>query len=338
MEPVLSRLVLDPSCGAAGVACLPDPTKYVQLVNQLGFALAPNLAREARSNGLLGFDASLLASLTSIDSDADYWRLGTRGEGGESNSDVDGILQLYSLELRKGFGFGLEVAGNVAVMPRASVLVWGADVRLALLEGLTDGVFRYLPDVSVGAGLRRATGLGELRLGTLAVDARLSRPWASHDGFVLTPWLGYQWLRIDADTALVDFTPGVSALGECGYVGNAVPGSSSAPEAAGAIAASGAPAGTFDASPLCQAGSGADFANSAAFGEAVVHRHRAAVGVSFRRELLRLGAEVVTDLLAPEAAQSDESVARALRCEGAGASCRASPRQWTLSLALGASF
>jgi hypothetical protein len=339
MEPMLSRLVLDPSCGAAGSACLPDRTKYVQLVNQLGFALAPNLAREARSNGLLGFDASLLASLTSIDSDADYWRLGTRGEAGsESNADVDGFLQLYALELRKGFGFGLEAAGSVAVMPRVSVLVWGADMRWALLEGLTEGVFRYLPDVSVGAGLRRATGLGELRLGTLALDARLSRPWASEDGFVLTPWLGYQWLRVDADTTLVDFTPGVSALGECGYVGSNVPGSAASPEAAGAVPVSGAPAGTFDGSPLCQPGAGADFANSAAFGEAVVHRHRAALGVSYRRELLRLGAEVVTDLVAPDAAQSSDAVAGALRCEGASASCRASPRQWTLSVALGASF
>ena len=339
MEPVLSRLVLDPSCGTAGVACLPDRTKYVQLVNQLGFALAPNLAREARSNGLLGFDASLLASLTSIDSDADYWRLGTRGDAGSGgNGDVDRFLQLYALELRKGFGFGLEAAGSVAVMPQASVLVWGADLRLALLEGLTDGVFEYLPDVSVGAGLRRATGLGELRLGTLALDARLSRPWTSQDGFVLTPWLGYQWLRIDADTTLVDFTPGVSALGECGYVGSNVPGSAASPEAAGALAASGAPAGTFDGSPLCESGSGSDFANSGAFGETVIHRHRAALGVSYRRELLRLGAEVVTDLLAPDAAQSDDAVAGALRCEGAGASCRSSPRQWTLSVALGASF
>ena len=118
--------------------------------------------------------------------------------------------------------------------------------RVALLEGLTDGVFRYLPDVSVGAGLRRAAGLGELRLGTLALDARMSRPWASQAGFVLTPWLGYQWLRIDADTSLVDFTPGVSALGECGYAGSNVPGSAAVPEAAGAVAASGAPAGTFD--------------------------------------------------------------------------------------------
>ena len=155
---------------------------------------------------------------------------------------------------------------------------------------------------------------------------------------MLTPWLGYQWLRIDADTSLVDFTPGVSALRECGYAGSNTPGSAGAPEAAGARPSSGAPAGTFDGSPLCQAGSGADFANSAAFGEAVVHRHRAALGVSFRRELLRLGAEVVTDVLSPEAAQPDEGVARALRCEGASASCRPSPRQWTLSVALGASF
>jgi len=340
MDPVLSRLVLDPSCGASGgVACVPDRAKFVQLMNQLGFALAPNTSREARSNGLLGFDVSLLASFTSIDSDADYWRLGTRGDpGSDANADVDGYLQSYALEVRKGFGFGIEAAASAALLPAASLLVWGADVRIALLEGMTEGVFRYLPDASVGAGLRRATGLGELGLGTLALDARLSRAWASPAGFVLTPWLGYQWLRIDADASLVDFTPGVGALAECGYVGSNVPGTPGSPEAAGGVPASGAPAGTFDGAPLCASGSGADFANSGAFGEAVIHRHRAALGLSYRRELLRLGAEVVTDLVAPDAAQSNAEIAGALRCETGGASCRPSPRQWTLSVALGASF
>jgi len=339
MEPVLSRLVVDPSCGAGGVACVPDRAQYTQLVSQLGFALAPNTPREARSDGLLGVDVSLLASLTSIDSDADYWRLGTRGDSGSAgNADVAGYLQSYALELRKGFGFGIEAAASAGVMPQLSLLVWGADVRVALLEGLSEGLFRYLPDVSVGAGVRRTTGLDELRLGTLALDARLSRQWASPAGFVLTPWLGYQWLRIGADTALIDLTPSVSALTECGYAGSNVPGSAGSPEAAGALPASGAPAGTLDGSPLCRSGSGSDFANSATFGEAVVHRHRAAVGVSYRRELLRLGAELVTDLVRPDAAQPDDEVAKALRCDASGESCHASPRQWTLSVGLGASF
>ena len=343
MDPDLSQLVVDPSCtSSAGATCVADRAGYTKLVSQLGFALAPNSAHPARTNGLAGFDVSLQASLTRIDASADYWRRGTEGEGragaAPGNADPASLLQLYALELRKGFGFGVEAAASLGVMPETSVLSWGADVRVALLEGLRHGAFRYLPDTSVGASLRHATGLGELSLSTLALDARLSHPFVFRSGFIVTPWLGYQWLRISADSELVDLTPGVSALGDCGYVGSNSPGSAGTPETEGAVPASAAPAGTLDGAPLCSSGSGADFASSAAFGEVTVLRHRAVLGASYRQELLNVGAQLVTDLLSPDDAQSDEDVARALRCDSSGQSCRAAPRQWSLTLQLGASF
>jgi hypothetical protein len=343
MDPVLSRLVVDPACQASpGLLCEPDLAQYTKLVSELGFALAPHPVVPARTNGLAGFDVSLAASLTHVEASEDYWRRGTRGDAdavrsSDLNADPDQYLQLYSLELRKGLGFGIEVAGTFGVMPETSLLSWGAELRVALLEGLRYGLWRYLPDTSVGVALQRATGLGELSLGTLAVDARVSHPFVV-EGSVLTPWLGYQWVRIDADSQLVDLTPGVSASSECGYAGPNTPGNAASAEAAGAVAASGAPAGTLDGSPLCTSGSGADYANSVAFGEAEVQRHRALFGASYRRELLKLGAQFVTDLVRPDAAQSDAGVARALRCEQSGANCRPSPRQWTLVLELGASF
>jgi hypothetical protein len=343
MDPVLSRLVVDPACQASpGLQCAPDRAQYTKLVSQLGFALAPQPVVPARTNGLAGFDVALLASLTRIDSSEEYWRRGTRGDGDAIgadglNAEPDRYLQLYALELRKGLGFGVEAAASIGVMPEMSLLSWGAELRVALLEGMRYGFWRYLPDTSVGVALQRATGLGELALGTLAVDARLSHPFIVA-GYALTPWLGYQWVRIDADSALVDLTPAVSAAGECGYAGNNVPGTAGSPEVAGAVAAGGAPAGVLDGSPLCTAGSGADYANSVSFGDAEVQRHRALVGVTYRRELLKLGAQLITDLVRPDAAQSDAGVAQALRCDQSGADCRRSPRQWTVVLELGASF
>jgi hypothetical protein len=61
-------------------------------------------------------------------------------------------------------------------------------------------------------------------------------------------------------------------------------------------------------------------------------------GVSYRREPLRVAAQLETDLLRPDAAQSDAAVSRALRCDAGGASCQPSPRQWTLVFEVGASF
>jgi hypothetical protein len=343
MDPVLSRLVADPSCQVdPAIACAPDRAQYTKLVSQLGFALAPNPVYEARSNGLAGFDISLVAALTDIDAAAEYWQRGTRGGSGTpwigpGNPSPSSYLQLYTLEVRKGFGFGIEAGGSLGVMPSTSIITFGADVRVALLEGMRHGVWRYLPDTSLGASLRQATGLGELGLGTLALDARLSHPFVSQSGFIITPWLGYQWLRIAADSEQVDLTPGVNALQSCDYVGTNTPGSAGSAEAEGALPASGAPAGVLDGSPLCRA-SGLDLASSAAFGEAVVHRQRVVVGASFRREVFQVAAQLVTDLVRPDAAQPDDAVARALRCDASGQSCGPSPRQWTVLLELGASF
>jgi hypothetical protein len=340
MDPALARLVVDPSCQtSASSACVPDRAAYTKLVNQLGAALAPHAANGARTTGLAGFDVSLHAALTSIDSGADYWRRGTLGSDGASaeNADPADYLQLYTLELRKGFGFGIEAAASLGAMPHTSLLAWGAELRVALLEGMHYGLWRYLPDTSLGLVWREATGLDDLALGTLALDARFSHPFAAVSGFSITPWLGYQWVRIDGRSELVDLTPRVGALETCGYAGNAVPGSPGSAEVEGTLPASGAPAGALDGSPLCRA-SGADLANSASFGDVAVHRHRVLAGVSYRREPLRVAAQLETDLLRPDAAQSDAAVSRALRCDAGGASCQPSPRQWTLVFEVGASF
>ena len=342
MDPALSRLVIDPGCVVeATPGCLPDRAAYHKLVSQWGFALAPHSVHAARTTGLTGFNVSLVAAFTGIDNTADYWRRGTQGEGaGATNLDPAAWLQLYSLEMRKGFGFGIEAAGSIGVMPGTSLVSWGADLRVALLEGMRHGRLRYLPDTSLGVGLREATGLGELALGTLAFDARASRPFIAPSGFVVTPWLGYQLVRIAADTALVDLTPGIDPLAECGYVGANVPGAPAgvAVGAPGSESTSAAPAPVFDGSPVCQSGTGADFANTVSFGEADVLRQRLLVGVMYRKELLQLGAELITDLPRPDAAQTDSAVAAALRCDANGNNCQPSPRQWTLAVQIGAAF
>ena len=347
MDPALSRLILDPRCVAPeAAACAPDRALYYKLVSQLGFALAPSAPHEARTTGLSGFQLSVLGAFTAIEGDADYWRRGTRGPSGrtpsvdssgfEQNATPDGWLQLYSLEVRKGFGFGVEAAGSLGIMPNTSLIEWGADLRIALLEGLRHGAWRYLPDTSLGIGLRRATGLSDLDLGVLALDARVSEPLVGR-GFIVTPWLGYQFARIDAESTLVDLTPGRDALGECGYVGANAPGTPGS-SASVSPSPSAAPGGALDGAPVCRDGSSADFANSVAFGEADVLRHRVLLGLSYRRELLRLGAELITDLVHPDDAQSDASVAKALRCDSSGGDCRQSPRQWTLAIQVGAAF
>lgn len=341
MDPALSRLVRDASCGPAA-PCLADRAAYHKLVSQWGAALGPHSVYEARTTGLSGLALSINGAFTGIDDTADYWRRGTQGGEDQQvggavplNADPDTWLQLYSLEVRKGLGLGIEASGSIGIMPHTSAIALGGDLRVALLEGLRHGGFRYLPDTSVGVALRQTTGLGELSLRTLALEARFSRALVVPGGFIITPLIGYQWLRIDADSGLVDLTPGTDPLAACGFVGTNVPGMPG--EAEG-----GAASAPYDGSLRCAAGGLAqgalDYENSVSFGAAEVFRHRVSFGLSYRQELLQVGAELMTDLVRPDAAQPDDAVAQALRCDAEGAECEPSPRQWTLVMQVGAAF
>jgi hypothetical protein len=341
MDPALSRLVRDASCGPTA-PCVADRAAYHKLVSQWGAALGPNSVYEARTTGLSGLALSITGAITGIDDSADYWRRGTQGGEDQQvggavplNSDPEAWLQLYSLDVRKGLGLGIEASGSIGFMPHTSAIAFGGDLRVALLEGLRHGAFRYLPDTSIGVGLRQATGLGELSLRTLALEARLSRALVIPSGFVITPLIGYQWLRIDADSGLVDLTPSTDPLAACGFVGTNVPGMPGGAEA-------GAPSAAYDGSLRCAAGGAAqsalDYDNSVSFGAAEVFRHRVVFGLSYRQELLKVGAELITDLVRPDAAQTDDTVAQALRCDAEGTACQPSPRQMTLVMQVGAAF
>lgn len=374
MNPALSRLVLDHRCHAAGLPdgshatylarggsnvgffnddpntlanlaggspwCAPDHVAFKRLVNQWGFAMAPSAMHSARTTGYGGFDISAEGMITKIDSDADYWKLGTRGprdpnndRASYANSDPANVLQLYSLKLRKGFGFGLELAASVGFMPNTSILSGGADFRLSLLEGFRTGALGFLPDIAVGSGIRTITGTPEFQLTTVGLDAQISKPLTIASSSQLTPWIGYQYLWIFGDSGLVDLTPATDPVGYCNYAGTNAPGNFDANKP-----------GEFDGQPVCAGGQPTDFNNNVVFDNARLERQRLLFGLNYRYEMVSFGAEFITDLVSPADAQvgSDSSltydennqpvlVSDSEALEGV-------PRQWTLVLELGAAF
>jgi hypothetical protein len=339
MDLALERLVTNPGChDAVGHFvstgdpsnpgwCRPDNVAFKRLVNQLGFAFAPTAMHSARTTGYGGFDIGLEADYTKISSDADYWKRGTRGATDATthsaptrNDNPDGVLQLYSVKVRKGFGFGLELGGIVGFMPKTSILSGGADARLSILEGFRRGLLGTFPDVAIGAGVRSITGTPELQLTIASLDAQISKPLPLQDTAVLTPWIGYQHLWIFADAGVVDFTPATDAQGMCGYAGSNVPGNPDPRKP------------YYDGQPVCTA-AGAnpqfDFNNNAVFKHARLERHRLLLGFNLRYEMLRAGAQLITDLTSVADAQSSDSDKAALQGED---------RQWTLAFDLAAVF
>jgi hypothetical protein len=317
--------------------CRPDHAAFKKLVNQWGFALAPNSMYPARTTGFGGFEFTLQASYSRIDSESDYWSFGTEGERDPNTGAASvvgtppSVIQLYGLNIRKSFPFGFEALANVGFVPDSSIINGGADVRLSLLEGFRRGVGGYFPDVAVGAGIRTISGTDQMQLTTVALDARISKPIPLAGSSVLSPWVGYQYVWIFGRSGLIDLTPGTDPLGYCGYQGSDIPGPERSDEDSDA----------FDGQPVCAEGTGSaiDFNNNVVFEEANLERQRVIVVLGYRYELVTFGAQFITDLVAPGAAQNDAADEAALRdCDRDGQNCTDAPRQWQLGVQGGIAF
>jgi len=345
MDPALERLVTDSRCRTnageyvddpttlaqlqadTGRAwCSPDHKAFKRLMNQFGFAFAPTAMHSARTTGFGGFHLSMEMDYTKIDSGADYWKRGTRGKTDPNtnkasiqNSSPSDILSLYSLKIRKSFGFGLELTGQVGFMPNTNIVSGGADVRLSLLEGFRTGVPGILPDIAVGGGVRTITGTPQFQMTIAGLDVQISKPLPIADSSVITPYVGFQYLWIFGDSGLVDLTPATDPVGYCNYAGANLPGNQDPTKTAG----------VYDGQPVCVNGSPLDFNNNAVFKKVRLERQRLIFGLNYRYEMVMVGGQFITDIVDPEDAQNSD---------GDKADLSGVPRQWTIALELGAMF
>lgn len=331
MDPALERLTFDratggPCSAAPGqgglLQCAPDNASWFRLVNQLGFAIAPTAMHPARTTGYGGFVLSIEGAFTKIDSDASYWREGTRGthDAGSKkysirNTSPDSMLQVYMLKLRKGFPFGFELTGNVGYLANTSIMAGGADLRWSILEGFRTDALGILPDIAVGGSVRFTTGTPQMNLTVAGVDTQISKPLPIADSGVLTPYVGYQWIKIFGDTGLIDATPNTDPLGYCGYQGPNQPGTPNAKE-------------PYNGQPVCDGGSASDFNNTFVFDSARISRHRILAGMNYRYEMLWVAGHFITDAVGPADANSGPEAAA---LEG-------TPKQWTLAAEVGIAF
>ncbi len=335
MDFALERLVEDPSCrtsaGAAEfdadgnlVRCQSDDAAFKRLVNQYGMAIAPSLAYPADTVGYGGFEIALEGVYTSINSDADYFRRGTRGPidpvtgaAASENNSVPSLLQLYSLRVRKGFGYGLETGLAFGYLTSTSLIAGGLDVRWAVWEGFRSGIPGFLPDLAAMGSVRTITGTPQLQLTVASVGGVISKPITIAQTGVLTPWAGYQYMWIFGDSGVVDFTPATDALDACGYQGPNQPGFSEGED-------------EHDGSPLCSSGGTAeDLNNNQVFDKARLERQRLLVGLKYHYEYLTVGGQAMVEIISPAESQSSEADAEILEGE---------PAQFGLALQIGARF
>jgi hypothetical protein len=323
MDPTPERLVLQPpglrpgeTCQsvaqnpgavvAAGGApqdlqCRPNHTAFANMIAELGFATAPTAFYPARTTGIGGFQLTFEASYTKVNSartilngdgtKTRYWGEGTRGQDdpntkqkSSSNSDPDSLLQVYAVKARKGLVLGFEIAGSLGYVANTTLWVTGGDLRWALLEGFRTGPLGAFPDVSIGGGVRTVTGTSKFYLTTVGLDVRLSKPVNMFDTAQLTPSVGFQRLIILGDSNLLDATPNVDALQQCGYDGP----------------------NPTNGTPMCRnklpngSDANTDFGNTFTFEKVRVHRSRAMVALNYRYEILWLGSQFAFEIPDPK--------------------------------------
>lgn len=345
MDPALSRLVTNASCRLQGPngalfydprsgynRCQTDDAAFAKLIAQYGFAVAPSAMHSARTTGYGGFELGIEADYTKIDSDADYWKLGTQGpqDPGSKlysvvNKSPDDLLQQYSLKVRKGFPFGLELQSSVGFLANTSLVSAGADVRMSIFEGFRTGIPAIFPELAVGGSVRTVTGTEEFQLTIAGVDAQLSKPLPIAGTLVITPYVGYQWLRIFGDSGLIDLTPNTDAVNYCNFDGVNTP-------ATPVLGQDGKPL-PYDGQPVCSGGSRADFNNTVVFDAVRMTRHRLNFGAQLRFQMIKFGAHFATDIVKPEEANkgSDYEIDGVNKFAGLS-------QQWTLAFDLGAVF
>lgn len=318
-HPSLPASIFPSGASPSDYPCRPNNVAWANLMSELGMAIAPTAFHPARTTGFGGFLLSFQATVTSINANAaaggvQYWHLGTRGpvdpnsnQFSSRNDHPDSVIQIYSLNMRKGLPYGFEIGGSIGYVANTSLWVGGGDLRWALLEGYRSGWLGYVPDIAVGGGVRTMTGGSSFTLTTVGIDAEISKPFTLGGSAAITPYLGLQRVIIFADSAAVDLTPTVDPYQQCGWQGNAPNGG---PRCSNTLADGSANDG--------------DFANTTSFERIRVHRWRGLAGVNYRYEVLYLAAEFAMDLTEPSAENANLGIT--------------GDRQWTVALEAGVFF
>lgn len=207
MDPVLSRM-----WEVRGGQIVTRDDLFDGLALDVAQAIAPNILTPAETLGWSGFFMGLEATLTTIDSDALWWRCGIEnnrgGHGGNGECDswdghVDGVLFVPGLHVRKGLPYSFELGLQVQYVANSEMVGIGGEIRWSPFEGFRSGWMGYLPDISFRFSGTYLMGSNELALGLMGGDVSISYPFTISGQWTLTPYFGYQFFFVGADNEQV---------------------------------------------------------------------------------------------------------------------------------------
>ncbi len=131
--------------------------EFLRLSRDLGAAISYKGVTPATPLGILGFDVGIEVTDTKMESSDAFSRAGA---GGQSH------LVIPKLHVYKGLWGGLDIGAFIGGATEVNATLYGADLRYAILDdGLTT------PAVALRLAGTKASGLGDLDIATVSVDA-----------------------------------------------------------------------------------------------------------------------------------------------------------------------
>jgi hypothetical protein len=153
--------------------------EFHRLAEDLGAAFAYKGVTPATPLGPVGFDVGVEVTGTRMQDSALFARAGA---GSHSQ------LVIPKLHVTKGLFGGLDIGAFAGGSGDVSAALFGAELRYAIVDDTV-----VTPAVAVRLSGTRATGLGDLRIGTAAADVMVSKAFVA-----LTPYAGAGVARVQA--------------------------------------------------------------------------------------------------------------------------------------------
>lgn len=175
---------------------------YETLVRPIASPMRFQFVHPAETTGVLGFDVGLAGTFIEVPQEAR--NLATIAlEGG---ADLEKNLILPRLTAQKGLPFGIDVAGNLAMIPGTEIMLWGLGAQYELELPI--------PILPIHGGLRgtysNLAGIDELEVTHFGMEALVSAQLLPGVPLLgLQPWLGFGY---DSAKASSDIKPPTGAV------------------------------------------------------------------------------------------------------------------------------
>lgn len=153
--------------------------EFLRLSRDLGAAISYKGVTPATPLGAAGFDVGIEVTDTKMENSDAFSRAGA---GGHSH------LVIPKVHVYTGLPAGFDIGAFIGGSSDLSASVFGADLRYALLD---DGI--ATPAVALRLSGTKATGLGDLSISTIGLDAMVSKKFT-----LLTPYLGAGSVRVQS--------------------------------------------------------------------------------------------------------------------------------------------